>query len=75
VGVLTETFVSNDLWGSANVPENAFVECTFPSHIFLESGYEIKLSATNSDVFIDWFEISDTPPGYQSCNGSPIPQG
>ncbi|MFA6272824.1 MAG: hypothetical protein WC693_07105 [Patescibacteria group bacterium] len=74
-GVLTDTFVANDLWGTANTPQNAFVECTFPNHIDLEPGYEIKLSATNDDVYIDWLEISDSPPGYRSCNASAVPQG
>jgi hypothetical protein len=72
---VTDRFVSNDLWGSANTPQNAFVECTFPNHVDLESGYEIKLSTTNNDLYIDWLEITDTPPGYRSCNGSAVPQG
>ncbi|MFH1534557.1 MAG: hypothetical protein ABIF80_01095 [Patescibacteria group bacterium] len=74
-GKIVDTFISNDLWGSANTPANAFVECTFPNHVVLKFGYEIKLSVTNSDTYIDWFEISDTPPGYHSCFGSAIPYG
>jgi hypothetical protein len=73
-GTLTETLISNDLWGSANTPKNAFVECTFSSHVQLEGGYEIKFLAPNNDVYIDWFEISDSPM-YRSCNDSAIQYG
>lgn len=72
---LLDTFISNDLWGAANSPKNAFVECTFPNHVNLESGNEIKFLAPDNDIYIDWYEITDSPPGYRSCNDSAVLYG
>jgi len=71
-GAVKKTFTTNDLWGLEQSPDNSFVECTFSETVALDSNYRLKFSAPNTSLYLDWYQITDTPPGYHPCDGEPI---